>query len=162
MEGGEARRHCEQCDLHVHNLAALPREEGEGLLAAQEQGQRLCVRVEYLPTGECITAETPQIVRTGPGRLAAAALALGVSLAACNSSSPSEELQEPLTEEEPCEYQLLGSVLASSENQAPPEILGRMAIPEDQLMELGEVVPDCEDEPSVTLGSPGPPAPEDE
>ncbi len=163
MEGGEARRHCDQCDLHVHNLAALPRAEGESLLAAQKQGQKICVRVEYLPSGECITADTPQIVRTGPGRLAAAALALGMSLAACNSSGTPEEFQEQPIEDEPCELQLLGSIaLHAPENEAPPELIGDVAIPEDQLRLLGEVVADCEEEPSVTLGTPGPPVAEDD
>ena len=48
MPGTAARRHCADCDLHVHDLAALPRRKAEKLLA-QSQTQRVCARVTRMP-----------------------------------------------------------------------------------------------------------------
>ena len=75
MPGTAARRHCADCDLHVHDLAALPRRKAEKLLA-QSQTQRVCARVTRDVQGQIITRNR---WRTARRQLAAAAgLALSV------------------------------------------------------------------------------------
>jgi hypothetical protein len=134
----------------------MKRAQAELLLASQQRGERLCLRLEYLPGGECITAETPQIVRTGPGRIAAAALALGMGLAACNSSGESEEKPEALREEEPCLTELLGSTQPFfEEEQTPTDRVGQVRVDYGAL----EAEPE---EPRMMVGSPGPSLVEEE
>lgn len=160
MEGDQARRHCEQCELTVHNLAEMNRVEGEALLDKQRSGERVCVRVEYNPDGSCVTKDEPSLYRTPVGKLAASALALGAALSACTSPEPETQPQEPQTEEiiESCEgepelIRTLGRVA----------LQGSLAIPEEeQHAIIGDVAPEEEcleepgAEPSAMLGSPGP------
>ncbi len=88
MRGDEQRRYCDQCELHVHNVAAMPRDEAEALLASRDEGEKVCVRIEYEADGTCVTADEP--VWAAPQRRTALALALGTSLlAACRSDEPS-------------------------------------------------------------------------
>lgn len=151
MEGDQQQRHCDQCNLHVINLAAMGRSEGEAVLARREKGERLCVRLEFRRDGSCITADDPQHGPRKSGRtprVAAAALALGVSLsAACHTEQepkaapPIEQVQgEPHLEQ-------LGA-------------LGYVGFA-DEDCEAAEV--ECTSEPaapgSVMMGSPGPPQP---
>lgn len=87
MVGDERRRYCGQCQLHVHNVAAMPRGEAEALIARQEQGEKVCVRLEYAPDGSCVTTEAAK--EASPQRAPVLALALGTSLlAACRSDEP--------------------------------------------------------------------------
>ncbi len=87
MTGGDKARHCESCDLQVHNLAAMSRDEGESLLASRGPASRLCVRMEFHPDGSCKTTDNPtpsSVSNPKPGSKVAAALALGAGLlAAC-------------------------------------------------------------------------------
>ena len=48
VEGGEARRFCDQCELHVHDLSALTRGEAKELLSGTG---RVCVRKTLTPEG---------------------------------------------------------------------------------------------------------------
>jgi len=164
MEGTEERRYCDQCDLHVQNLSAMPRQEAESLLDQRERGDRLCIRVEYLPDGQCVTAETPLAVRSGPGRIVAAALALGASLAACNSAEPVANLEAEgitdLNNEAEKERVLLGSAFIDFREE-PNEMLGEVSLGEEL------ETPECDPaaivgRPSVVMGTPGPRPPEDQ
>lgn len=173
MEGSDERRYCDQCDLHVQNLSAMPRLQAEATLNRRAQGEKLCVRVEYLPGGECVTAETPTRMRTGPGRIAAAALALGASLAACNSPEPAEPSSGESTHgASECHEEgviFLGSTFSdwnATPEDKPVRRLGEVEFnPEEHVSELqGDVCPEevlrptvgevCP--PNVTLGTPGP------
>ncbi len=98
MQGGDKGRHCESCDLKVHNLAAMSRAEGESLLANRDAEARLCVRMEFHPDGTCVTADRPQPVpdkKVRPSRSVAAALALGAGLlAACTGDKSRNEVPD--------------------------------------------------------------------
>ena len=45
MQGDEQRRFCSHCNLHVHNLSAIPKDEAQRLIC--ESAGRLCVA--YVP-----------------------------------------------------------------------------------------------------------------
>src|SRR5262245_35856477 len=78
MAGDERSRHCAQCNLKVHNLSAMTREEAEALLAAKGGG-RLCARFYRRADGTVLTQDCPvgiaaarARVRRFVGRVAAA------------------------------------------------------------------------------------------
>ena len=48
-------RHCQQCNLRVYNLSAMPRTEAEELL--RESEGRMCVRLYRRPDGTVLTAD---------------------------------------------------------------------------------------------------------
>ncbi len=50
---GDQRRFCDQCQLHVHDLSAMTRREGQALLV-RSQGQ-LCVSFESRADGSMVT-----------------------------------------------------------------------------------------------------------
>lgn len=149
MEGGAAKRHCEECDLHVHNLSAMTRAEGEALLAGRRAGERVCVRMEQNADGSCVTLDEPRGQKR-PGKLTAAALAFGVGLsAACHTDEERgqdikpqveeqvQEVEAPPVEEADCEsLQLLGSVLfvedECSAGEAGEEVLQDEPEPQEQ------------------------------
>jgi hypothetical protein len=148
MKGGEKSRHCEECDLKVHNLAAMSRVEGESLLTDREKGARLCVRMEVHPDGTCITTDNPAPTpekKQKPGNQVAAALALGAGLlAACTGDKARPEHMDENAnlhvEEGPVEHVLQGSIAGEvSENHSTSEA----EVPSDevlqQLMTLGYV-----------------------
>ena len=115
MPGSDQRRYCDQCDLHVHNLAAMQRAEAEALLAERGEGKRLCVRVEYEADGSLITADSRLGSSAGPMKIAAAALALGAGLASCSEEpllgAVIAEQGECTIEEEPTEHVLMGDMV---------------------------------------------------
>lgn len=81
LEGGEQKRYCGACRLHVFNSAAMTREEVREV-SAQAEG-RLCMRVVKDPSGQTKFADPK------PARVAGLALAAGSSvLAACGSAPP--------------------------------------------------------------------------
>lgn len=69
LEGDGARRYCDQCRLHVHDLSALRRDQAQALLERRREGERLCVT--YLPAadGKPLTAERlpAALERPAPG-----------------------------------------------------------------------------------------------
>jgi hypothetical protein len=80
MEGDETRRFCGQCQKHVYNLSALPRQEAERLLGETEA--RPCVRLYRRADGTVLTADCPVGQRRARRRLVAlTALALGGAVA---------------------------------------------------------------------------------
>jgi hypothetical protein len=165
MPGSEQKRHCDACDLHVHNLSAMQRRDAEALLAQQDSGQRICVRVEYTADGQCVTAETPTLPRTSVGRIAASALALGAGLSSCHSAESEPEPEHPQTEE-----------TVDSECTGTHETLGRLQLlptmGEPVFIDTAEEEPELSDEEAlellgkpdhpVILGTPAPPLPGDD
>lgn len=88
MSGDDRTRHCAQCDLDVHNVAAMTESEAEALLRAafDDDGsitQRLCARIYRRADGTILTANCPVGVETlrAKARRSAArvAAALGIT-----------------------------------------------------------------------------------
>ncbi|MCB9845045.1 MAG: hypothetical protein H6811_03535 [Phycisphaeraceae bacterium] len=82
MAGDDRTRHCDQCDLRVHNIAGLARQEALDLIVAGHGG-RLCVRIHRRWDGTILTSDCPvgrralhRRVATRVSRFGAAALCL--------------------------------------------------------------------------------------
>lgn len=141
MSGTATRRHCADCDLHVHDLAALPRRKAEQLLA-QSQTQRVCARVTRDAQGQIITRDR---LRTARNRFAAAAgLALSViGLTGCGdradaSSSPTGPTPVPPHSSAAGGIRVAPAPLAGA-IAAVPELGAPIAV-EPPLEIMGEVV----------------------
>lgn len=61
MKGGEQKRFCEGCGLHVHNLSAMTRRDAHNLLQANPD--RLCIRYGQRPDGAIVTDNCPPRLR---------------------------------------------------------------------------------------------------
>ena len=59
MTGDERTRHCADCNLKVHNISALSRDDAEAFLRASIGGERLCVRLYRRADGTIITQDCP-------------------------------------------------------------------------------------------------------
>lgn len=87
MRGDDRVRFCEECQLNVYNLSALPREAALKLLNERGEGRgRLCVRLYKRADGTVITADCGGGLRAAAKRAAkfagvAAALVLSAALA---------------------------------------------------------------------------------
>jgi len=68
MAGDDRRRFCEQCSMHVYNVAGLTRDEATRLLVETEG--RLCGRLYRRPDGTIITADCPVGLRRARKQLA--------------------------------------------------------------------------------------------
>ena len=62
MSGDGQSRLCEQCGLHVHNLAAMTLDEAQRLVC--ERAGRLCVRFERDAAGRVLTLDYQRPART--------------------------------------------------------------------------------------------------
>jgi hypothetical protein len=58
MTGDERIRHCAECNLKVHNISALSRDDAEALLRASA-GDRLCIRLFRRTDGTILTQDCP-------------------------------------------------------------------------------------------------------
>lgn len=83
MAGDDMTRHCSQCDLDVHNLSAMTREQAEAFLRSHLDGGRVCGRVYRRSDGTILTRDCPvglaairARARRTFGRVAAALAAL--------------------------------------------------------------------------------------
>ncbi len=87
--GGDTVRHCAQCNLNVHNLTGMGREEAEALLMAHfapggaKQGQRVCANWRRRADGTIIFRDCPvglaRVRAAARRRVAALAAAIGVT-----------------------------------------------------------------------------------
>jgi hypothetical protein len=80
-EGGERRRFCDHCSLHVHNIAGLTRSEAERMLH-EAAGGRLCVRLFRRTDGTILTRDCP-VGRAALHRRAMARVVRGIGFVAC-------------------------------------------------------------------------------
>jgi hypothetical protein len=129
LVGGDAKRYCSQCELHVHNAAELTRREAAELVA--NATDRLCMRLELDPQGEPEYRDTraPEFPAVPPRRSIAARVAgwavsaaAGVLAACARTESPPPAVHPELT---PCTTNsnaILGKVAAT-------ERLGDVAAP---------------------------------
>jgi hypothetical protein len=74
MSGDERRRYCKHCNLHVYNLADMPRAEAEAFVN-QAQG-RTCIRLFRRADGTVLTRDCPVGLRAVRQRLVRAVAAL--------------------------------------------------------------------------------------
>ncbi len=126
MQGDDVRRHCQQCDKHVHNLSTLTRAEAEALLR-HHTGGGICIRFYRREDGTVLTADCPVGVRRRRRWRAVSALAVGTlaslaGLFACTTSEPpSEVTAEPRSEvASPEATDLTGSQLAPGSRMRAP------------------------------------------
>jgi hypothetical protein len=150
MSGDDARRFCDHCTKHVHNLSEMPRSEATKLVSS---GQNLCVRYASTPAGRVkfkartVRATAPVGQLIGARALQAAALSVAV-LAGCDW---------PLSE------------LNAQEHGNPPDetLAGGIEAPPEEFMgeayEIGEMAEEpCEGSAAIegsgmTTVPPGPP-----
>lgn len=83
MAGDHVTRHCSQCDLDVHNLSAMTREQAESFLREHLGGDRVCGRIFRRSDGTILTKDCPvglaavrARARRAAGRVAAAIFAI--------------------------------------------------------------------------------------
>jgi hypothetical protein len=80
MPGDDVRRYCDQCDLHVTNLSAMPRDEARSLVQhSVDAGQRLCVQFRRDRRGRMVT-RPPRWPRQRWARTALAIATLGLTV----------------------------------------------------------------------------------
>lgn len=118
LVGDDTRRFCSECRLHVTNLSALTRAEGEAFLA--EQSGSVCVT--YVPAAGGGARPLEPRPRAGFLRSLAhlAALALGV-LTALPGCRPTEARPDGGTPPDPDEDHEAGSIVGKV--RADPEVL---------------------------------------
>jgi hypothetical protein len=93
MRGDDAKRFCDKCDKHVHDLRHFDRAEADALLAAPVAGH-VCVRMARDEAGRVITRDYWKFV-------AGAALAAGVGLSGCERRTQGESRPLPIPATEP-------------------------------------------------------------
>jgi len=163
LVGDERRRFCSECNLHVHNSAALTRAEATELV--REAEERLCMRVVrdtngapvYLAAdgagqpGACEGPIRPQSRLTGWILAAGAGL-----LSACVGETPAVVQPGPLPPPDEIPEDLVGDVLPNIEILGevvcpdPKEAMGKVA----PLEELGDVeLSGCDSEQSQPIAS---------
>lgn len=91
MHGDDARRFCDVCAKHVHNLSAMDRSEARALLDAH-RGEHLCVRYSSHDDGSVAFRDQP-IVPKARLRVARSAFA-AVMLAACTPHGDGPPIQQ--------------------------------------------------------------------
>ena len=136
LTGGESKRFCSECSLHVHNAAQLTRHEAQELVS--KANQRVCMRMQLDPQGEPIFRDSkpamvlPRIPFAARATRWALATAAGL-LAACHrSESPNTRVGSAPNMGTTQTSTIMGKV-------APTERLGDVAIPQPEPPErLGE------------------------
>ena len=68
MAGDERKRFCQQCELHVYNLAAMTEQEAVQLI--EETQGRLCGRIYRRKDGTVLTQDCPMGLRAVRRKLA--------------------------------------------------------------------------------------------
>lgn len=126
MSGDDRSRFCRECQLHVHNIAAMPRDEAEEVIARGERGEGVCVRMEFEPDGRCVTNETSEEPAKKPSKVTFWALAVSASALAACQSEEQQEVEEPLLieveEAHPTSEPALPEIEAATSSLEEPEV----------------------------------------
>ena len=152
LSGGEAKRYCSECCLHVHNAAQLTRVEAEELVA--KSSERVCMRMQFDESGAPLFRETPAPERRRlrlAGRATRWALATAAGLlAACHRS---ESVNPPVDS-----GRNPGSAQTTTKmgKVAGPELMGDVATPEPPRQLLGEVFVPTPPQPPPETNQPPP------
>jgi len=142
LVGDDTRRYCDECQLHVHNLSAMTRGEGERfLLGVNASEERVCATyvrrgdgsIVTCPTwGECVTRRLRRSLQVAASF--AAGLLSFAGLGACTPATAEPTGAQPPDPVEGCETRLLGEMTvepgATCEVPAPGI---------DDLRELGDI-----------------------
>ncbi len=94
------KRFCDECKMHVHDLAAMTKREAKDVLASGA-ADGLCIRYLYDQHGDVVFADDPRLVapsalvRAKRFALGAMAVALPLSLTACMGAAPGRSPQAP-------------------------------------------------------------------
>ena len=87
------KRFCDECKMHVHDLASMTLREAKTLLTS-DATEGLCIRYLYDQHGDVVFRDDPRLIRpTALVRakrlmLGAAAMVLPLSVAACMGAAP--------------------------------------------------------------------------
>jgi hypothetical protein len=94
MTGDARKRHCAQCDLDVHNISEMTRDEAEGLLATLAHG-RVCAQFYRRRDGTILTRDCPLGIAAARARVlksaARIAAALGLAVLAASAARASQD-----------------------------------------------------------------------
>ena len=139
LDGGDRRRFCGECSLHVVNLSALTSAEGQELLDGHQAEERLCVSFSRRADGSLVTAERVGLWRGLLRTAASIAFGLFPLLAACRPATETGETASGSNGGPPDEgpagcIELTGEVAlpdpeATHRIEVPEAILGRVALP---------------------------------
>ena len=146
MHGDEAKRFCDKCNKHVHDLSHFDRAEADALLAKQTAGH-VCVRMGRDEAGRVITRDYWKFA-------AGAALAASVGLSACSASPQGEPkpASPPHATGDPAPAPMVQGGLCPPPAPQPapkPEVMGKIAapapvappVPPAGLQIMGEICP---------------------
>lgn len=125
LVGGDDRRFCDACDLHVHNSEALTRVEAEELVRDAEE--RVCMRIVRDAAGAPVFRDSAASLAR---RAARWALATGAGLLAACKEQPAE-----VTGVVAPPHPTGGASTSTVGDVAPPtdlEILGEVCVPEEE------------------------------
>ncbi len=131
LRGDDRRRFCSECSLHVHNAAALSRDEVRDLVSSGES--RVCLRVEFDARGRPLFRDSDRTVAAPRRTLASRARwvmsAFAGLLAACTGGV--ETCAPPPATNVEAERARMGQVVEKVGDFAPPvERLGEaVAVP---------------------------------
>ena len=144
MHGDEARRFCDKCNKHVHDLSHFDRAEADALLARQTAGH-VCVRMGRDAAGTVITRDYWKFA-------AGAALAASVGLSACDlAPQGSPQALSPAQ---------AGGTPAPAPKPAPqPEVMGKVAAPATVVQPVPPAEPKIMGEICPPPAPPPPPTP---
>jgi hypothetical protein len=94
------KRFCDECRMHVHDLAAMTKREAKTVLAG-DATEGLCIRYLYDEHGEVVFSDDPRLVapnalvRAKRFAFGALALALPLTLTACMGKAPTPKTPQP-------------------------------------------------------------------
>jgi len=143
LVGDDTRRYCGECQLHVHNLSAMTRREGERFLESVSPDEgRVCATYTRRVDGSIVTRATWREsvgIRLRRGLQIAASFAAGLvsfaGLGGCSDATASPVGAEPPEPVEPCTTELLGEMVV--EPGTTCEVPPPAAI--EELQELGDL-----------------------
>src|SRR5579862_1598441 len=96
MTGDAVVRRCAQCDLDVHNISEMTREQAEGVLARLAEG-RVCARFFRRADGTILTRDCPVGIAAARRRILKAvsrcAAAIGLAVIAGAAAKASQNAQ---------------------------------------------------------------------
>ncbi len=159
MTGDDAKRFCDACEQHVHNVAGMRPREVRALVAGAADGsQRVCVRVTRDAKGRVMTRSTWPPAWNRAGRRAARATiatlastalfalsVVGVLFAVGCGGEKTRPLENKVAESHPEEANPIDVLMTMGILPMPPEIMGDWALPEmpepnEPQVETGEVM----------------------
>jgi hypothetical protein len=168
-----ARRFCDRCDKHVHDLSALTEVQARALLTRPaERDAGICVRYRANAAGEIVFAPPTNVVPIGAlrrRRVAAAlpaAAGLAMALAACTPHDNPDARPTPTIGDR----EVVGEPIARPEIPDAPEVpmMGAVAVdpePPAPVVKMGEPMPadlqpDADEPPDADAPCDSPPTPE--